>query len=326
MRSRFLLLAAFLTFSPCGAAAEPVKITNIGHGYFSGPLYIAKQEKLFEKHGLEPDVTYVQGGALALQSVLTKQVDVGILSYEHVLTAAVQGKQIVSFFNVCNRPVNNLIANAKLVAGSEKFGVGEKVALLKGARVGVPSPNGSGEKMLTVLAKKINLALPGDITMAYLGAEAPAYVAAFQKDLVDAALPFEPAGTMVEQAGKGAILLNLMSGEVPEFRDLIFITLTAHPDTIAQKPDLLRKVSLVFAEAQRLLKTDPKRGKELMAKEYPSMTPESNDRVYDIVSQIWPLDPRMNEEQGRATFAYLQPQGPHPVDFAKTFTNEFLPK
>jgi hypothetical protein len=34
----------------------------------------------------------------------------------------------------------------------------------------------------------------------------------------------------------------------------------------------------------------------------------------------------MNEEQGRATFAYLQPQGPHPVDFAKTFTNEFLPK
>jgi NitT/TauT family transport system substrate-binding protein len=325
MRGRYLLLAALLAFSPCGAAAEPVKITNIGHGYFSGPLYIAKQEKLFEKHGLEPDVTYVQGGALALQSVLTKQVDVGILSYEHVLTAAVQGKQIVSFFNVANRPVNNIIANAKLVAASAKLGIGEKVALLKGGRVGVPSPNGSGEKMLKVLAKKFSLTLPGDITMAYLGAEAPAYVAAFQKDLVDAALPFEPAGTMVEQTGKGAILLNLMSGEVPEFRDLIFISLTAHPDTIAQKPDLLRKVARVFAEAQRLLKTDPKRGKALMAKEYPTMTPESNDRVYDIVSQIWPLDPRMSDQQARAVFAYLQPEGPHPVDYSKTFTNAFIP-
>jgi NitT/TauT family transport system substrate-binding protein len=326
MRGRYPLLAALVAFSAFGAAAEPVKITNIGHGYFSGPLYVAKQEKLFEKHGLEPDVTYVQGGALALQSVLTKQVDVGILSYEHVLTAAVQGKQIVSFFNVANRPVNNIIANTKLVAGSDKLGIGEKVALLKGARVGVPSPNGSGEKMLKVLAKKFDLTLPGDITMAYLGAEAPAYVAAFQKDLLDAALPFEPAGTMVEQTGKGAILLNLMSGEVPEFRDLIFITLTAHPDTVAQKPALLRKVALVFAQAQRLLKTDPKRGKELMAKEYPTMTPESNERVYDIVGQIWPLDPSMNEEQARAVFAYLQPQGPHPVDFAETFTNQFLPK
>jgi NitT/TauT family transport system substrate-binding protein len=324
MRGRYLLLAALLAYSVCGAAAETVKITNIGHGYFSGPLYIAKQEKLFEKHGLEPDITYVQGGALALQSVLTKQVDVGILSYEHVLTAAVQGKQIVSFFNVCNRPVNNIIGNAKLVAESAKLGIGEKVALLKGGRVGVPSPNGSGEKMLKVLARKFNLTLPGDITMAYLGAEAPAYVAAFQKNLVDAALPFEPAGTMVEQTAKGGILLNLMSGEVPEFRDLIFITLTAHPDTVAQKPDLLRKVALVFAEAQRLLKTDPKRGKALMAKEYPTMTPESNDRVFDIVSQIWPLDPRMNEQQARAVFAYLQPEGPHAVDYPKTFTNAFI--
>jgi ABC-type nitrate/sulfonate/bicarbonate transport system substrate-binding protein len=66
------------------ASAEPVKITNIGHGYFSAALYVAKQEKIFEKYGLEPDISYVQGGALALQATLTKQADVGILSYEHV--------------------------------------------------------------------------------------------------------------------------------------------------------------------------------------------------------------------------------------------------
>ena len=207
MRGRrlYLLLAALLAVLPCAAGAEPVKIVNIGHGYFSGALYVARQEKLFEKHGLEPDITYVQGGALALQSVLTKQVDVGILSYEHVLTAAVQGKQVVSFFNVANRPVNNIIASEKLVAGSQKLSIGEKVALLKGRRVGVPSANGSGEKMLKVLAKKFGLTLPGDVTMAYLGAEAAGYVAAFQKDLVDAALPFEPAGVLVEQAGSGRI-------------------------------------------------------------------------------------------------------------------------
>ena len=37
------------------ACAEPVKITNIGHGYFAAALYVAKQEKIFEKHGLEPE-------------------------------------------------------------------------------------------------------------------------------------------------------------------------------------------------------------------------------------------------------------------------------
>jgi NitT/TauT family transport system substrate-binding protein len=310
-----------------GAAnAETVKITNIGHGYFSGALYVAVQEKLFQKYGLEPEISYVQGGALALQSVLTKQVDVGILSYEHVLTVAAQGKRIVSFFNIANRPVNNVIASDKLMAGASKLSVEEKIKRLKGQRVAMPSANGSGEKMLGVLAKKYGLTLPGDITSVYLGAEAPSYVAAFQKDLIDAALPFEPAGVLVQQAGKGKIYLNMMNGEIPEFRDILFMTLATHPDIIKEKPELLRKVAQIFADAQKILKDDPKRGKALMAKEYPTMTAETNNLAYDTVSQIWTRDGRMTEAQARATYAYLQPKGPAKINFPSTFTNQFLPK
>src|ERR1700761_9238523 len=84
------------------ASAESVKITNIGHGYYAGPLYVAVREKLFEKYGLEPDISFVQGGPLALQAALTKQADVAIVSYEHILTSAVNGKRVVAFFNVAN--------------------------------------------------------------------------------------------------------------------------------------------------------------------------------------------------------------------------------
>jgi NitT/TauT family transport system substrate-binding protein len=312
--------------TPLAASAEVVKITNIGHGYFSGPLYVAKQEKLFEKYGLEPEISYVQGGALALQSVLTKQADVGILSYEHVLTVAVQGKRIVSFFNIANRPVNNVIASDKLIEGSANMTVEQKIHKLQGARVAMPSAGGSGEKMLGVLAKKYGLTLPGDITSVYLGAEAPSYVAAFQKDLIDAALPFEPAGVLVQQAGKGKIYINMMNGEVPELRDILFMVLATNPDTMKEKPEVLRKVAAVFTEAMKILKTEPKRGKALMALEYPTMTPETNDQAYNIVSQIWTNNGKISEAQARATFAYLQPKGPQQVDFSSTFTNEFLPK
>ena len=319
------VVAAALLFS-FAASAETVRITNIGHGYYSGALYIAKREKLFEKYGLEPDISFVQGGALALQAALTKQSDVSIVSYEHILTSAVQGKQVVAFFNIANRPVNNVIGNEKLVAGSEKLSVEERIKKLKGARVAMPSAGGSGEKMLGVLAKKYGLTLPGDITSVYLGAEAPSYVAAFDKNLIDAALPFEPAGVLVEQTGKGRIYLNMMSGEVPEVRDILFMVLATHPDNIKQKPETLRKVAAAFADAVQILKGDPKRGKSLMALEYPQMTAETNDKAYDIVSQIWSADGKMTEAQARATFAYLQPSGPQQIDFPSTFTNDFLPK
>jgi NitT/TauT family transport system substrate-binding protein len=309
-----------------GASAETVKITNIGHGYYAGALYVAMHEKLFAKYGLEPDVSFVQGGPLALQAALTKQADVAIVSYEHILTSAVQGRQIVAFFNIANRPVNNVIASDKLMAGSEKLNVEDKIKRLKGTRVAMPSAGGSGEKMLGFLATKYGLTLPGDITSVYLGAEAPSYVAAFQRDIIDAALPFEPAGVLVQQGGAGKIYLNVMNGEVPELRDILFMVLATHPDNIKEKPELLRKVAQVFADAAKILKNDPARGKADMALEYATMTPQTNDQAYDIVSKIWSADGRMSEAQARATFAYLQPKGPQQVNFPSTFTNEFLPK
>ncbi len=323
LRTSIIAASALLSFAAC---AETVKITNIGHGYYSGALYVAKREKLFEKYGLEPEISFVQGGPLALQAALTKQADISVVSYEHILTSAVQGKQVVAIFNIANRPVNNVIGNDKLMQGAEKLSVEDKIKRLKGMRVAMPSAGGSGEKMLGVLAKKYGLTLPGDITSVYLGAEAPSYVAAFQRDLIDAALPFEPAGVLVQQSGKGKIYLNMMNGEVPEVRDILFMVLGTHPDNIKEKPEMLRKVAAVFAEAVKILKGDPKRGKALMALEYPSMTPETNDEAYNIVSQIWTKDGKMSEAQARATFNYLQPSGTQPVNFPATFTNDFLPK
>src|SRR5471030_1309132 len=250
-KSSVIAVAMVLSWS---AYAETVKITNIRHGYYSGALYVAKREKLFEKYGLEAEISFVQGGPLALQAALTKQADVAVVSYEHILTSAVQGKQVVAFFNIANRPVNNVIASDKLMEGSEKLSVEDKIKRLKGMRVAMPSAGGSGEKMLGVLAKKYGLTLPGDITSVYLGAEASSYVAAFQRDLIDAALPFEPAGVLVQQAGKGKIYLNMMNGEVPEVRDILFMVLATHPDNMKDKPDLLRKVALVFSEAAAILK------------------------------------------------------------------------
>ncbi len=305
------------------AAAQPVKILNIGHGYYAGALYVARTEKLFEKHGLQPEISYVQGGALVLQALLAKQADVGIVSYEHVLTAASQGRRIVSFYNIANRPLNNLIIDMSAAAGADSLDLEGKMRLLKGRKVGLPSANGSGEKMLKVMAARYGLSLPGDITTVYLGSEPGSYVAAFQRKLIDAAVPVEPAGTMVRQAGLGKILIDVMNGEVDDFRDLIFMTLAAHPDIMRDKAPLLRKVVQVFDEAYQILR-DPQRGKALMAREYPEMSADANERVFEAVSKIWPKSPKMSVEQARATFDYLKPEGPHKFELADTFSNVLL--
>ncbi len=320
-----LALSMALASTASSVAQETVRITNIGHGYYAGPLYVAMRENLFAKHGLKADVTFVQGGALTFQSVFTREADFGVLSYEHILTAAAQGRNLVSIFNVTHRPLNNIVVSNALYEANASKSLKDRVLALKGKKIGTPSAGGSGEKMLTVLARQYGLQLPGDIELVYLGAEAASYVGAFQNKLIDAAMPFEPAGVQVEMQKLGKTLVNLMNGEVAEFRDLIFMTVATHPATISEKPELVRKVAAVFAEAQKIL-LDSRRGVAIMGQEFSTMSPEANKMAYDVVKQIWSADGRMTLAGGKKVFEYLKPPGDKPIEFEKTFTNDFLPK
>ena len=153
-------LALGLWLPGAAHALETVRITNIGHGYWAGPLFVAQRLNLFEKHGLKAEVTTVKGGSLSLQTALTKQADVAQVTFEHVLKAASQGKRVVSIYRFAKVPNNSLLANNKIANGVKGASVADRVRALKGARVGVPSAGGSGEKMLQVLANKYGLTLP----------------------------------------------------------------------------------------------------------------------------------------------------------------------
>jgi NitT/TauT family transport system substrate-binding protein len=317
-------LASAVLLSSVAAAQETVRITNIGHGYFSGPLYVAMREGLFEKHGLAVDVTFVQGGSIAYQTVFTREVDFGVLSYEHVLTGAAQGRDLVAVYNITHRPLNNIVVSNDMLEAHADKSLEDRVRALKGKRVGTPSAGGSGEKMLNVLAKRYGLEIPGDLELVYLGGDPSAYVGAFDGDIIDAAMPFEPAGVMVQQENLGGTLVNIMNGEVEDFRDLIFMTLVTHPAMLEERPDLIEKIAAVFAEASEIL-LDPERGRTIMGEEFDTMTPESNALAYETVSQIWSSDGRMSLEGATKVLNYLQPEGEHEIDLESTFTNDFLP-
>lgn len=307
------------------AALQKVKIVNIGHGYFSGPLYVAEHEKLFQKHGLDPEIITVQGGSLAFQAVSTHQADFGILSYEHILDAATHGRYIVAVFNIADRPLNNVVASTALLAKAKGKSLDQRIKLLKGQRIGTPSAGGSGEKMLTVLGRKHGLKVPGDVKLVYLGGNPSAYVGAFRSKVIDAAMPFEPAGVLLAQKGLGGTLINIMSGEVPAFTHLIFMTVCTYPGMIQKNPELVRKVDAVFADAQKIL-LNKKRGVQIMAKEFPKLSAQSNAKAYETVSQIWTKDGHMTLEGAKKVDDYLKPKGPMKIDYKKTFTNKFVPK
>jgi NitT/TauT family transport system substrate-binding protein len=297
-----------LLFANQARALDTVTISNIGHAYWAAPLYVAQYYKLFEKHGLDAEVTTVNGGSIALQSALTKSVDLAQVTFEHVLQAAARGQRLVSFYRFGKSPANNIVVSNAIMDRARNKPIADRVRALKGARVAIPSAGGSNEKLLEMLASVYGLDMK-TVQQVFIGGDPGSYLAAFQGHQIDAAVFAEPVGTLVKKAHLGDTLIDIAGGDEPRFDDVIFLTLVAHPDIIAQKADILRRVSAAYDEALNIIHTQPEKGIAVMAKEFPTLSPEDNAAVYKGMVATFPENGRMNLEEAKRTVAYMEALG-----------------
>lgn len=306
--STLIFLLSMMLFTGKAMALDTVKISNIGHAYWAGPLYVAQHYKLFEKHGLNAEVTTVKGGSLAFQSALTKSADLTQVTFEHVLKAAARGQRVVSFYRFGKAPANNIVANNKFMSRAKGKSVEERIKALKGARIAIPSAGGSNEKMLEMLAAVYGLDI-NSVKRLYLGGDPGSYLAAFKTDQIDAAVYSEPVGLLVSKEKLGGTLLNVINGEEPRFNDVIFLTLVAHPDIIAEKADILKKVCAAYDEALKMMHEEPEKGIAALGKEFPRLSAEDNAAIYKAMLPTWPKNGKMNVDQAKRTMSYMTALG-----------------
>lgn len=319
------LCLCLLAFAGKAQALDSVKIVNIGHAYWAAPLYIAQYYKLFEKHGLNADVTTVKGGSLSLQAALTKGADVAQVTFEHVLQAGAKGQRVVSFYRFGSAPANNIVVSNAIMDAAKGKPIADRILALKGARVAVPSAGGSNEKLLEMMGAVYGLDMK-NVQRVFVGGDPGSYLAAFQSKQIDAAVFAEPVGTLVKKAKLGDTLVDIAAGDEPRFNDVIFLTLVSHPDIIAQKKDILKRVSAAYDDAMKIIHNEPDKGIAAMAKEFPNLSPEDNASVFKAMVATFPKDGKMNIDQAKRTMAYMQALGDLEVkpdfDASKLFTND----
>jgi NitT/TauT family transport system substrate-binding protein len=93
--TRYLItvLACLLVFS--AAQAQSMRLTVVYPGVSGGftPLWIAQENKLFAKYGVDVHPVYIQGGSRAVQALLAKDADVAVVS-GGVIEATLRGADL----------------------------------------------------------------------------------------------------------------------------------------------------------------------------------------------------------------------------------------
>src|SRR5918999_6025317 len=129
-----VLLYFTVTASAPSVAAEPSKLL-IAHGAISNnvaPLWIAKEQGIFRKYGIEADLVFIIAGR-AMQAMLAGQVPVGLVGGTHVTNANTGGGDFTMILGLENRLDYLFVAKPTVKSGED----------LKGKKVAIGTPAGS---------------------------------------------------------------------------------------------------------------------------------------------------------------------------------------
>jgi len=94
----WIILAMVLSASP--VHAEPIRIAYSGVSAAGTPLWLAKEEGVFTKHGLEADLVTVRSAPIQVSDLVSNEVQFVRGSASSMLTAAAQGAKLKILFSL----------------------------------------------------------------------------------------------------------------------------------------------------------------------------------------------------------------------------------
>jgi len=136
MKLRWLALGLFFcTLSSVSRAAEPPAKFLFAYGAIGGnamPLWIAKEQGIFRKYNLEPQLIFIIAGR-AMQSMIAGDIQFGLLGASHVINAVTAGADMTMVLGMEDK-LNYFLNVRPGIKSAED---------LKGKRVGIGTPSGS---------------------------------------------------------------------------------------------------------------------------------------------------------------------------------------
>ena len=197
----WLVVVLMLSVST-SASGQPLQKIRIGYPSISSrqaQLWVAKDEGLFKKYGLDVELIFLRGGQVAIQALTGG--DPPIVTIGNVIIANLQGHDIVLVGSVENSYDQSVFARP---------GVASRVEQLKGKRFGISGFGSATHNAALILFKRYNLDPGKDVAFVSTGT-GPERLAAMSAGRIDATF-FNPSE--VPQAVKAGLVEVIQMADI----------------------------------------------------------------------------------------------------------------
>lgn len=217
-------------------ASAQTKLT-IGYAAVSPrttPLYLAQEQGIFSKYGLDPKIVLVRAAATLVATLVSGEMDVGYTGGTSVLGAAGQGSYLKILSSISNTLTHTLVAHPSLKRAEE----------LRGKRFGIQNPGGTTWINTILALEHVGLDYKRDnINLLPIG-DSVLVGQALEVGRVDAAVL---DGALVRRLrSKGfAIVAELQPAKIPLLSQAIVVS----PEFLQKRGDVAERILMALVDS-----------------------------------------------------------------------------
>ncbi|MEV6342855.1 ABC transporter substrate-binding protein [Actinoplanes sp. NPDC051851] len=315
MKRRTLLLGSVLVAAGCaknggspGGDTSTLNVGQVSNSIAFLPFYIAEQKKLFEgvTLGERPRLGTGAKVAAALQS---GSIDVAGSVMTDAFNLYKTNDQTRVIGSLVNTYYLDIVAGATMPTAGDTAPVADRIAALKGKKIGITGPGSGTEALVKYLFKKGGMDATKDAELVNLGSDASAALGALSQRRVDALSFPQPVGQLAVAAGAGRLYISVAAGDVPEIKSATHGVILTTQSVLDAKSDAVAAFLRGIAKAEALVHSDATGTGELLSGYQETMKPETVQSLVPILQQEIPESPLPPEEGYTASATFHQATG-----------------
>jgi ABC-type nitrate/sulfonate/bicarbonate transport system substrate-binding protein len=233
-------LFSFIVLSVVPAVGEtPVRINWTAVTGAQSGMFMAKQEGLFKKNGLDVELIHIPSSSRAIQAILAGEIAISFMDGSNAAQANLKGANLALIAGATNRQVFSLMAKPEI----------KKITELKGKKVGITRIGSSTHTSALYALGSAGLK-PADVQLLPL-VEVPNIFTALSAGQIEAGVVSPPTNARAKRAG--FVELMNIAKEGPEF---VSVAVGTSRTYIKANEDVVRRVVRSYAEGIQVFKSN----------------------------------------------------------------------
>ena len=244
MKFRIALWALLLAFAfrSALASAQTIKLkvaypTTVGS---MAVLWITKEARIFEKHGLQVELIYIGGSSKVVQAMLAKEIPIAEIAIPAVIQANLAGADLVMLAGPNHKPGQKIMVRPEI----------KKPEDLKDKKIGVTRFGTSDDFLLRYVLSHWGIAPDREVALIQMGGSQETLAGMIAKS-VDGGLLSSPLHLRAVKLGFS--LLADLSAIGVDYQGAGVVTTQSY---VRENPETIRRYLRAYVEGLHRLKTD----------------------------------------------------------------------